>query len=147
MGNLVIGTCTATPEVSLPPTQADDFGTTGWTLTGLVVDETTGNLKLDDGEASGTALSPVYEATDYAGGYGAFRMGGSNPLGCVIRARFRSAASEAAIIADTGGALYLPWVDVFDAEGIARNDLDTQYANSALTPGAFFQVELYMRKQ
>ena len=147
MGNLVIGTCTDTPEVSLPPTQAEDFGGTGWTLTGLVVDGTSGNLKLDTGEASGTALSPIYQAENYAGGYGAFRMGGVNPLGCVIRARFRSAATAGAITADTGGALWLPWTDVFDSEGIARADLDTMYANSALTPGEYFQIEYYLRRQ
>ncbi len=114
-----------------------------WTNVNCDITTTPGWVTPAAGYQEGTLTSPVMHATPFVGGYGLLSMGGNIGQGCVARVTFRSATTSVG----AASATWLPWMDTWTNGTSAAADLDTAYTNAGLTPGEYYQVQLYVRNE
>jgi hypothetical protein len=148
MPTLRFGTYAGAAEVFMQ----ESFDADTWLLARLVVDSDSGGLQVAPGESDGTALSPATLLINATTGnlLRAFRMIGDVEEGCAIEGRVRSAPTVEDLPLDATPITEYPWsdyMDVFDANGVARDDLLKWCLNQGVTPGAAVQLEVYIANE
>ena len=120
-------------------TQVDfELGTLGGSMDAEAVP---GDLVLDGGN-DGTYGSHALDGGVDWDNWGQVRATCTRPSGSVIRARFRTAATEGGLTTATWTA----WFGCTALDQVIRVDLDTAFENLSITPGRWLEIGTEMRK-